>query len=762
MITKRHVARVNGTAAVWLAGLALVSLVAGAPALARPVVIRGVRPLLGMPQVALTTKGVRPLPSPPMQVLPDGTRIAAGGPLAVLRTRDLTGPSYLWQHGCGPTAAGMVIGYWDGNGYGDLVPGDAGSQTTATNDMIANAQHYSDYSVPIDDGGTGLLLDKSSLGGAHLSNCLGDFMHTSWSSDNNRYGWTYATTNPASQYGVSYGMGAYTQYINASYSATVATEYWAGDINTAWTHLKAEIDGGYPMVLLVDSNGDGYTDHFITAIGYDAATTPKHYVCYNTWDNSTHAYDFQAMASGRAWGVAFGLTYHLPPAVVTAPTVTLAISNGAATTYSSSVTLDLGLASGSAPTEVCFSDAGASGPWSAWEAWSTSKAWVLPGAYGTKTVWAKARNSAGEGAPASDSISYEAPPDATILLVDDDLGDPYQAYYEAALTAAGRTYTKWTVATDGAVTESVLSAGLGSDRAVIWFTGSDAGSTLTPSEQAALASFLSAGGRLFITGQDIGYDIAYDAGGFYGTYLHASYVNDSTWITTLRGVGGDPIGGNWSGTTLSIGGGDGADNQSYPSEIDPLNGAQACFSYYTGGASATQPRVLAARWVAPVLSLAAKALRLKGPSSRAIVSSGTAGLRVDTGTYKVVYFAFGFEAISNATDRANVMRSVLSWLSPTNSPPPAPASVAIAPAAPTEVSELQATATSGGPDPDGDTVTFKYEWAQVLSGVPARKGQGAAGPGRKGVTWGYASTDGKLTGVTPARRRGLASPCLRY
>ena len=46
------------------------------------------------------------------------------------------------------------------------------------------------------------------------------------------------------------------------------------------------------------------------------------------------------------------------------------------------------------------------------------------------------------------------------------------------------------------------------------------------------------------------------------------------------------------------------------------------------------------------------------------VGSCTAGLRVDTGTYKVVYFAFGFEAINSAADRQAVMERVLNWLKP--------------------------------------------------------------------------------------------------
>ena len=66
-------------------------------------------------------------------------------------------PAYDWRHGCGPTAAGMVIGYWDGQGYGALVPGDAYTQTTAVDTMIASGNsdldlgtNFSDYCFPVE------------------------------------------------------------------------------------------------------------------------------------------------------------------------------------------------------------------------------------------------------------------------------------------------------------------------------------------------------------------------------------------------------------------------------------------------------------------------------------------------------------------------------------------------------------------------------------------------------------------------------------
>ena len=64
-------------------------------------------------------------------------------------------PSYEWYHGCGPTAAGMIIGYWDAHGYDNLITAGDGTNSWATNqqavkDMIASAGHIYDY-VPTPD-----------------------------------------------------------------------------------------------------------------------------------------------------------------------------------------------------------------------------------------------------------------------------------------------------------------------------------------------------------------------------------------------------------------------------------------------------------------------------------------------------------------------------------------------------------------------------------------------------------------------------------
>lgn len=119
-------------------------------------------------------------------------------------------PSYLWGHGCGPTALGMVVGYYDVNGYSDLIIGNASTQTTNVNIAIANTEHYNDYSLPIDNYPY-LYQDKSELGGAHNSNCIADYMHTSWSLDGNRYGWSYSNK-------ISVAFSSYIQQVNNNYT----------------------------------------------------------------------------------------------------------------------------------------------------------------------------------------------------------------------------------------------------------------------------------------------------------------------------------------------------------------------------------------------------------------------------------------------------------------------------------------------------------------------------------------------------------------
>lgn len=212
-------------------------------------------------------------------------------------------------------------------------------------------------------------------------------------------------------------------------------------------------------------------------------------------------------------------------------------------------------------------------------------------------------------------------PDRRVLLVDDDGAATFETqYFAPAIAAAGKTFGTWDRSAS-----PVTGAELAEFDIVVWQCGLSY-PTVDADDRAALTQYLDGGGRLFITGQEIGWEMA-DQGGaalaWYNTYLHANFVRDDTNDMSITGVAGDPIGG---GLTLTISGGDGANNQTYPDAISPRGaGASACLIY--------------------------------SPTY-------TAAIRADNGSHRVVYLGFGFEAINNPTARATLMQRSLDWLLP--------------------------------------------------------------------------------------------------
>lgn len=221
-------------------------------------------------------------------------------------------PGYAWRHGCGPTAIGMVAGYYDLRGYADLFPGAANTQTDSVNQGIASQRsagdpgHYEDYSQPIDNGGTGLLSDKSQTpsGDEHVSDSIADFMQTSWSSRSNYYGWSWSSD-------VTPSFLNYVNLKNTSYSPS-STGYYMYNSSLTWSVLVNEINNNRPMVFLVDTDGDGYTDHFVTVVGYRNEPVNQ-YGCLDTWYpyNEVRWCDFRAIGAGNSWGVYGGWSFSL-------------------------------------------------------------------------------------------------------------------------------------------------------------------------------------------------------------------------------------------------------------------------------------------------------------------------------------------------------------------------------------------------------------------------------------------------------------------
>ena len=152
-------------------------------------------------------------------------------------------PSYTWYRGCGPTAVGMVIGYWDEHGFDDLVDGDASTQTDEVKNMMSTQGNWDDYCLPLDSSGP-ILDDKSEppSGDEHSNNCVADFMDTSQSARSLRYGWSWYSD-------VDNGFSGYLNWKTPHYDYVVSNK--AGNSLT-WSNYCAEIDANHPVVLLVE------------------------------------------------------------------------------------------------------------------------------------------------------------------------------------------------------------------------------------------------------------------------------------------------------------------------------------------------------------------------------------------------------------------------------------------------------------------------------------------------------------------------------
>lgn len=210
--------------------------------------------------------------------------------------------------------------------------------------------------------------------------------------------------------------------------------------------------------------------------------------------------------------------------------------------------------------------------------------------------------------------------DVQILLVDDDWLFNYESYFTVAMDYFGYTYGVWNHALQAPTTADLANFPI-----VIWSLG-DVSPTINPTvdanDRAAIAGYLNGGGNLFMTGQDLSSDMAAQGGAAYTwfqTYMHAVHVAEVASDRTLSPVPGDPVSNDLD---LVIQGGDGANNQTVPDDIDPAGGSTVIWTW-----DATR----------------------------------NGGVRVDTGVYKVVYLSFGFEAIDNAWDRRMVLRRIVRW-----------------------------------------------------------------------------------------------------
>ncbi len=215
-----------------------------------------------------------------------------------------------WYYGCGPTAGGSIFSYWDRNGYGNLIQGSVDSNVAST----SHIRRWYENPIVGDRGNSNAYSTADPLAAADTDDCIADFMGTSRYTDTmpnlNPYnltnGGTYAFYTPMAGYrGISTGMVDYAAWRGYTITSNNLEYVGTGDSSLTWGAFTAQIDAGKPVIFLVDSNGDGTSDHFVPVFGYD--TTGNQYFAYDEWGttgqvgNGGRWETFQGM--GPAWGV---------------------------------------------------------------------------------------------------------------------------------------------------------------------------------------------------------------------------------------------------------------------------------------------------------------------------------------------------------------------------------------------------------------------------------------------------------------------------
>ena len=188
---------------------------------------------------------------------------------------------------------------------------------------------------------------------------------------------------------------------------------------------------------------------------------------------------------------------------------------------------------------------------------------------------------------------------------------------------------------DATSNEFVISGAVNLDdyEAVFWILGeeSTANRTFDAVEQAKATAYINGGGKLFLSGSEIGWDLDSQGNGasFYNNVLKADYVADDANTYNASGAAGSIF----AGISLTFDNGAQSYNVDYPDRITPLGGALSALTYSTGGSAGIQ-----------------------------YTNAGTGS--------QIVMLAFPFETITSAATRNAMLERVIEYFSLLVAPEP--------------------------------------------------------------------------------------------
>ncbi|KAF0093366.1 MAG: hypothetical protein E1N59_2960 [Puniceicoccaceae bacterium 5H] len=256
-----------------------------------------------------------------------------------------------WWYGCAPTSVGMLLGYYDRNGYNgyaydNLIPGGVAevgvsgqwsADSAILRRAIASEGHQRDFYNAATygyntGGGIGYGFGESGddLSTNRSFDCIADFMLTSQDSVGHPNG---GTTFAWDMGGLVYPVDAIREYRGQSPSGLCGIEdyiEWTGySVASLYTEsidsyvaanghsggftlldYEAEIDAGRPVLL-------GLNGHMVLGVGYDEGTDLIE--IYDTWDTETHTMEWGGIYSPDEYEMVFASVLELAPPNVSVP-----------------------------------------------------------------------------------------------------------------------------------------------------------------------------------------------------------------------------------------------------------------------------------------------------------------------------------------------------------------------------------------------------------------------------------------------------------
>ncbi len=260
-------------------------------------------------------------------------------------------PAFDWSYGCSPTAAAMMMGYYDRIGYANMYTGQTdGGICPLTNAIWGTGEcpisathicidgrttngHVEDYWVTYDSTAADPYITKGET--PHASDCLADFMGTSQSAYGNDDGSSmyfynqngypindYTGSEPGSR-DMCHGLKLYAEYcgyqVLSNYSQTIAG-YNNVSRGFSFDNYVTEINAGRPVIIQLSG-------HTILGYGYDTAGNTVY--VHDTWDYSEHTMVWGGSYSGMQQTAVTIFRLASAPAPVPEPAGLLVFANGA-------------------------------------------------------------------------------------------------------------------------------------------------------------------------------------------------------------------------------------------------------------------------------------------------------------------------------------------------------------------------------------------------------------------------------------------------